>query len=280
MITDIQGLEYGGKYHRYFWDKSVNPLATITSGLADCTCFVLGDVAHDNLPQPVNPVRNANLWHTCVTNGWSFIPFSKEKVELGDILEWTNGCHVARVSKIIDDTIYISGSFYTGIHGKSMWNGKWDTRDGLNTLQELSDFMIANYPTRFFHYWSLENENRWVGYEPAYILKPPVSVKPVPQDTTKDQIEVLTNEQNIRNANDQIIGVAKAGFYNVIKISHSSYNIYDWYEVEPDRFIAGVKGRVVYYPGVDPDSEEVKKLKARIAELEGILREIHALSEV
>ena len=280
MITDINGLEYGGKYHRYFWDKSVNPLATVESGLADCTCFVLGDCAYDKLPQPVSPVKNANLWHTCTTNGWYVVPFSEDNVEVGDIVEWAEGCHVARVTKIVDGTIFISGSFYTGIHGRAMWNGQFDTRDGINSLQELSDFMITNYPTRFFHYWSLENENRWVGYSPTYILKQPSSVNPVPQNTKVDQIEVLTNEQNIRNNDDQIVGVAKAGFYNVLRIAHSSYNNYDWYEVEPNRFIAGVQGRVIYHPGTDPESEEVKKLKARIAELEGILKEINKLSEV
>ena len=279
MITDIKGLEYGGKYHKYFWDPSVNPEATIRDGLADCTCFVLGDVAYDGLPRPVSPIPNANKWHTCVTNGWSVIQFDKDKVELGDIIEWENGCHVARVTKIQDGTIFISGSFYTGMHGKAWWNGSFDTRT-FTSLQEMSDWMIQNYPVRFFHYWSLENENSWVGYSPSYILKKPQSITPVKRDTSKDQIKVLTNEQNIRTANNEIVGIAAKGYYNVIRIVHSTKNNYDWYEVEPDRYIAGVEGRVVYYPADNSNDEEIRRLQARIAELEKILKQINTLSNI
>lgn len=280
MITNIKGLEYGGKYHKWFWDPSINPEATIKEGLADCTCFVLGDVAHDGLPQPVKPIKNANLWHTVVTNGWSVLPFKKENVALGDIIEWTNGCHVARVTDIDDDgTIYISGSFYTGMHGKAYWNGGFDIRT-FTSLKEMSDWMVENYPVRFFHHWSLENENSWVGYAPTYILKMPQTVQPVKRDTSKNQIRVLTNEQNIRTASNQVVGVASKGYYNVIRIVHSTKNDYDWYEVDPDRYIAGMAGRVIYYPKADAENDEIKRLRARVDELEKILKQINSLSNI
>ena len=297
MITDIKGLEYGGKWHKYFWDPSVNPEATVRDGLADCTCFVLGDVAAEGLPRPVSPIPNASDWHTCLTNGWHAIPYKASDVEVGDIIEWTNGCHVVRVSKIEGGKIYISGSFYTGIHGKAYYNGKFDVRTGINTLQQLSDYMIKNYPVRFFHYWTVEDENRWVGYSPKYILKKPVNVKPVSRDTSVDQVEVLiAGEQNIRNNNNTVVGVAEKGWYNSYGSKDS--NGYTWYRIGDDRWIAGMKNRVVFYPAtIKEDAQdtdltrelkaEISSLKTNISELkekltglEGKLKDINKISSI
>lgn len=273
MITDIKGLEYGGRYHKFFWDVNINPLATIQNALANCTCFVIGDIQKDGLPVPVSNFVNASNWHKYVTNGWRVVDYDKSKVELGDIIEWTDGCHVARVTNITDD-IYISGSFYTGEHGKSMYQGKFDTRDSFKSLQELSDFMITNYPVRFFHYWSLENECNWVGYQPRYIIKQPKTINPVQRDTTVNQIEVLTDEQFIRNRNNIILGVAKKGYYNVLSIVHSTKNEYDWYEVDDDMYIAGVDGRVKYLPLT---SNEIERLRKQVDDMRRDYQEIYKI---
>lgn len=276
MITNIKGLEYGGKYHKYFWEIMNNPLATINNCLANCTCFVIGDVLTDGLPIPVNPVRNANQWHLYLTNGWTLLDYDEDNIRLGDIIEWTNGCHVARVTEFVDGTPYISGSFYTGIHGKAMYGGQFDTRDGLNSLQEVSDFMIENYPVRFFHHWSLDNENMWVGYKPRYVLRMPQTVDPVKRDESVNQIEVLTNEQNIRNSLNQIVGVAKKGYYNVLRITHSTKNDRDWYEVEKDRYICDIENRVIYLP---TDLPEIEKLREENTKLKHDMQEIYKIIE-
>lgn len=277
MITSIKGLEYGGKYNKFFWDINNNPLASIKNCLPNCTCFVIGDILSDGLPMPVNPVRNANQWHLYLTNGWTLHNFDIKNVQVGDILEWTNGCHVARVSHIEDNgTIFVSGSFYTGIHGKAMYEGEFDTRDGLNSLKEVSDFMITNYPTRFFHFWTLENENSWVGSSPRYILRQPQNIiYPVERNTNVNQIEVLTNEQRIRNSNNEIMGIAKKGFYNVLDIKHSTKNEYEWYEIAEDRYIAGVEGRVVY---LEADND-LKALLKENAELKADIKKIYKIIE-
>lgn len=277
MITSIKGLEYGGKYHKYFWDAQINPLATIDNCLANCTCFVIGDVLADNKPLPVYKITNANTWHLYLTNGWTLHDFDIKNVQVGDILEWTNGCHVARVNKIENGQIYISGSFYTGTHGKAMFEGGFDTRDGLNSLKEVSDFMVANFPTRFFHCWELENENVWVGSTPRYIIKMPknVDVEPVSRNTGVNQIEVLSNEQYIRTNDNVIVGVAQKGYYNVSNIKYSTKNEYPWYEVADDRYIAGVEGRVVY---LEADND-LKALLKENAELKADIKKIYKIIE-
>lgn len=276
MITSIKGLEYGGKYNKFFWDIKYNSNATIQNCLPNCTTFVIGDILNDGLPIPVNPIRNANQWHLYLTNGWTKLDYNIDNVQVGDILEWTNGCHVARVSHIENGIVFVSGSFYTGIHGKAMWDKKFDTRDGLNSLQEVSDFMIQNYPVRFFHYWTLVNENVWVGSEPTYILRQPQIVEPVARDESRNQIEVLTNEQNIRNSQNQIVGVAQKGYYNVLRITHSSKNDKDWYEVEDDKYICGVEGRVEYLP---THFDEYQRLKEENAQLRKDMQEIYKIIE-
>ena len=276
MITTLKGLEYGGKYHKYFWDANVNPLATIPNCLANCTAFVIGDVLADGLPLPVSNIGNANEWHLHLTNGWTLQDFVYGNVKVGDILEWTTGCHVARVTKIVNGQIYISGSFYTGIHGKATWEDSFDTRVGLNSLKEVSDFMITNYPTRFFHHWELENENVWVGASPRYIIRKSGSnIDPVERDESVDQIEVLTNQQYIRTNDNVIVGVAQKGFYNVLDIKHSTKNNYEWYEVADDRYIAGVEGRVIYLKA----ENELDALRKENAQLKADMRKIYKILE-
>lgn len=264
MIKSVEELAYGGKYHKYFWDPTVNPKATVTSGLADCDCFVLGEIASEGLPQPVSSPKDADTWHLKVTNGWYAKPYNAKDVEVGDVIQWVKGCHVARVCKIQNGVVYINGSFYTGIHGKAYYNGKFDTRTGIKSLKELWDFMYSKYPSRVFHSWSLDTESKYVGYKPDYIIKKP-AVIPVERNKEVNQIQVLTNEQNVRNKNNQIIGVSRKGYYNVLSTKKDS--AYTWYEVETNKWIAGVTGRVIYYPG-QKNAEEIKKLQQEIAALE------------
>lgn len=277
MIKSINGLEYGGKYHQYFWDESINLGATIDLALPDCTTFVLGDVLVDRGKSPVSVLRNAGAWHNYLANGWIAIPYEESKLKLGDIVEWSAHNHVARVSEIKKGEAFVSRSYYTGIHGKAYYNGSYDTRN-FSSLRDLSDFMISNYPYRFFHFVNLDVENDSVGGKPNYILVMPLSS--VNKDTSKNQIQVLTNEQYVRDENDEIISGCEKGYYNVL--STKQLRGYTWYEVEKDKFIAGVNGRVIYLP-----KESKKQLEQEIADLTALLKDyekrlnkINSLSEV
>jgi len=269
MRTTAKGLEYP---NQFYWKYLVNPNATITNGLANCTTFAYGCIKEDGHLPPVSTIVNASNWHTVLANGWMCIPFDKSKAEIGDIVQWVEHCHVA----VVSDSDAISGSFYTGMHGKAYYQGKFDTRS-FSSLEEMSHWMIQNYPTRFFHHWSIEAECRWVGGEPEHLLKHPLYS--VERDESKDQIEVLTFQQNVRNNSNNILCKAEKGFFTVL--SHRIENGYLWYEVEPDKYIAQVDGRVVFYEKKDDDIAKLKKenkeLKAKVKVLED---KLDAISEM
>lgn len=269
MITNIKDCIYNNKY---YW-SNLNPNADISNCLPNCTTLSYGAILQDGHLPPVSRIPNAESWHTVLTNGWSYIDYDFDKLELGDIVEWTHKNHVAVVSKITKDKTIISGSFYTGEDGTSK-----SGRKSFKSLEQVSNFMLTNYEKRYFHCWDLDEECRWVGGLPKYILKHPLySVK---RSTSKDQIEVLTYEQNVRDDDNNILKKAEKGFFNVI--STKEKNGYIWYEVEENKYIAGVEGRVVFYPSEDDENliEENKRLKKENEELKIRLSEINKLSEV
>ena len=268
MRVTAKGLEYPNPF---YWDIARNPYASILNGLADCTCYCYGAVIEDGHRPVVSRVCNANNYHNYLINAWSFIPYEESKLEAGDIIEWSTKCHVA----VYVGDGNIAGSFYTGMHGRSYYNGKFDTRS-FKTLQEMSDWMVANYPTRLFHCWSITEESRWCGGKPDYILKHPLYS--VDENRSVDQIHVLTNDMNVRNNDNEVLKRAEAGYYNVL--GWKDANGYRWYEVEPNKFIAGYEGRVVYVPKVDDIDERLHFLETENAELKRILKEINRLSEV
>ena len=252
MAYNLNDLKYGGKYHAFFWGD-LNPNATIPNGLANCTTFTYGDCMRDGW-QPVSRITNANTWHT-VANG-EVIPYDRNLVKKGDVIEWVNGCHVAKVDDIIDGEIYLNCSWYTGEHGVAIWNGSYDTRH-FSSEQEMSDFFIENYPTRYYHYWAIEQESRGVGAEPTYIIRRLPMLEPDGENKSIDQIDVLTNEQNVRTApNGEIVMTARGGFYNV----YGTFNDgrYTWYQIKENLYIAGVNGRVEFIESED-DIEKLKK---------------------
>lgn len=149
-----QGLEYNGRSHQYFWDRSYNANATQQNCLANCTTYAYGRILEAGQAPPVSVIRNANLWHLNLTNGWTAIPFNIANVSPGDLLEWSSN-HVAVVEWVENGVAYYSQSSFTN-------------RDTSMSLQQISDYMIAYYPNRF---WSMNNTNNW---RPTYILKNPV----------------------------------------------------------------------------------------------------------
>lgn len=170
--TTSLGLEYNGSAHKYYWDIDNNIEATITAGLADCTTYVRGRAMEIGLPCPMNQKGDASTWHNKLINNWKYFKYSKNDVQPGDIIEWSNGNnHVAFVEDVKDNKIYVSASWYTGENGKSYIDGKYDKRTSIKSLQELSDLMIKKWPYRFFHYCTIEEENKGVGGEPTYIIR-------------------------------------------------------------------------------------------------------------
>lgn len=270
----IQSIRYGGEYSAFFWSE-LNPNATIENGLANCTTFVYGDCLIDGF-KPVSIIKSASDWHT-VFNG-EILSYKPENVRVGDIIEWKRKCHVARVFKIENGKIYVRGSFYTGMHGKSIYEGEYDTRN-FSSLKEMSDWFVNNYPYRFYHEADIEKESLWVGGTPDYILRCP-TILPDGEDKSKNQIQVLTNEQNVRKEpylNAQVVGKAQSGFYNVLSAVNNDG--YDWYEIGENKFIAGVNGRVVYIDKSLDYETLYKQVETENKELRSRLKKIGVLAD-
>ena len=263
MRDSAKGLEYPNKY---YWDINLTPYAVVKTCLADCTCYVYGAIIEEG-HRPLTKFKqcDANTIEQSLINGWSRISYDRNRLEEGDAIQWVEHCHVA----VYTGNGEISGSFFTGMHGRAWYDGHFDTRT-FRTLQECNDWMWKNYPERMFHHWSIEKECSWVGGQPEYILKHPLySVKENPY---VNQIHVLTNDMNVRNNSNEILKVAESGYYNVLGWKDS--NGYRWYEVEPNKYIAGYEGRVVYIPA----NVDIGSLKKEIEELKEKLKQINRIS--
>lgn len=262
---NVEDFAYNGKYHDYCWNYSYNPNATIENGLANCTTLAIAFSYIHHLPYPVSRIVSASRWNRVLTNGWKEADYGATEIKVGDIIQWIDNVHVATVIDIKEGEPYLACSWYTGENGVSMIDGKYDSRDAFNSLEQLSNFMVENYPYRFYHEATLYEESQRVGGLPQKVLIAPDVVEPVKRDYTRDQIEVFTNEQNVRNDAGEIVGVARKGYYNVFHVKQK--DDYDWYEVEDNKFIAGVKGRVVFLPAEDDLRKENEELKETIEQI-------------
>ena len=274
MKYSLNDLSYSGKYSRYFWDKNYNPNADITNGLANCTTFVFGDcIRESEYLRPVSVIKSASVWDKYLINGWECRDFDKTQLKVGDILQWVNKCHVARVADIINGTVFVSASWYTGEHGKSIYNGKYDTRNSIHSLEELSDFMIRNYPTRFYHYWTLEEEMQGVGGTPEHYFSMPTTISPVPRDTEVNQIEATDNTLRVRlapNLDGEFYCFIRKGYYNVLSVVKATAEdkakvegLECWYEIASGKYCANITTK--YLPATSDDTvEELKELVTRL----------------
>lgn len=274
----IEDFAYKGKYHDYCWNPYYNPNATIENALANCTTLAIAFSFIHHLPYPVSRIVSASNWNKVLVNGWKAVPYGSCEIKVGDIIQWVDNVHVATVIDIKEGEPYLGCSWYTGEHGVSVYDGKYDTRDQFYSLEQLSDFMVSNYPYRFYHEASLYEESQRVGSLPQYVLVAPVGVEPVAEDKTRNQIHVISDgTQNIRDNDNNIVGIAKEGFYNVYKIKEA--NGYTWYEVADNRYIAGIAGRVVFIPA-ESDIEELKKEIERLkAENEKYLKKLKLIHD-
>lgn len=265
IVKTIDEVKYNAPY---WWNPSINQEATIKNCLPNCTCFVYGALKQSGIPVCVNHIGNANEWHRLLVNGWVAVPYKEHKnnIKEGDVIEWEKGNHVAVVSSIENGEPWISGSFYTGENGKSYYDGSYDTREAFTSIKQVNDFMIANYPYRYFHHVSLEEESKWCGGEPDYVLVSPMSITPVAKDTTKNQIYVGVTGLRVRtepSTNGQMRGVASIGYYNIDEVvKGGAFEDGDtWFKIG-DLYVASVNG-VKYYPKDEtiPIDEMMKLMK-------------------
>jgi hypothetical protein len=274
MKYSINDLAYGGKYHDQCWNPQFNKEATIPNALANCTAAVIAFCLIEKNPLPVSVISDASGWHNFLTNGWRCIDFDVNKVKVGDIIQWVDKCHVCQVADIVDGTIYVNGSFYTGEHGVAYYNGKYDTRNRFKSLQELSDFMLENYPTRFYHHWTLEKEAQMTGGKPEHILVCPVTVSPVERNTNVNQIQTMNEGLRIRTApslSSEIVGHVQLGYYNVLSRKDATVEDKDevsgltcWYKLAENRWCGNVTTN--YLPATD-DSDIIRQIEEAFSTL-------------
>lgn len=281
MRTSAEGMWHGGKDDKYYWDRNINPNATISNCLANCTTAVYGMVKELGHPAIVSTIVGAGSWHNYLTNGWMYKDYAKSKARVGDVVQWVKHVHVAMITDIKDKEPYVSGSFYTGEHGKAYYNNKFDTRSKFKSLKEVSDFMVQNYPTRFFHFQTITKENNAVGGTPEHLLVHPAWA--IEENKAVNQIQTTTFEQNVRkdrSTSSEIVCCAEKGFHNVLDSYEDSK--YTWYRIE-DGWIAGVEGRVVYHKAQNTNEELLKEneilkelnkvLTEKLTKIENILKE-------
>lgn len=259
MKYSISELSYNGKYHNECWNPQYNKEATIPNALANCTAGVIAFCLIEKNPTPVSAISDASNWHNYLINGWRCIDFDEKKVKVGDIIQWVDKCHVCKVADIKDGTIYINGSFYTGEHGVAYYQGKYDTRNRFKTLEELSDFMTSNYPTRFYHYWTLDKESQMVGGQPEHILVLPETVSPVERNTNVNQIQTTDEGLRIRtepSLDGEIVGHVELGYYNVLQTKEADG--YTWYEIDKNRWCADIS--TIYLPSKSDPIKEIERI--------------------
>lgn len=275
----IDGLSYDAG-NKFYWDKNVNPGATVKLGLPDCTTAAYGLVLEGGLPAPVSKsYGEAGEWHLYLINGWIAAPYNEYKgnIKVGDIIEWSKGNHVAVVSSL-SGGIKVSASFYTGIHGKAYYGNDYDTREGINSLKELNDFFYNKYQYRFFHFVDVNEESKWCGHEPDYVLIAPLTIVPVPKDPTKNQVYVGISGLRIRkeaSTESLVEGIASVGYYNAEKVTGSFWEDRGntgntWYKIG-EHYIAAIEG-VQYYPtgGTDPVQQIDALVKQLVSQIDAL----------
>lgn len=85
--------------------------------------------------------------------------------------------------------------------------------------------------------------------------------KPVETNDKVNQVEVVCGDTTLRcrtghSTNDEIIGFIKEGYYNIVSTYEDGE--YNWFEVEKDKWIAGVEGCIIYHPLKEPKIDDSK----------------------
>lgn len=120
-------------------------------------------------------------------------------------------------------------------------NGKWCWTYEKSLLPNEAFYLDKDYT-------NVKNANKYSFKEvPKEIVKVGT---PVERDTSKNQIQVIVTELNVRNkptTSGTKLGYANIGFYNILNTSIA--NGYTWYEIEKDKWIASKEiAWTLYFP--------------------------------
>lgn len=199
--TQRSHFEYGaGSWSQYYWDHNNNPGATFQLCLANCTTFAYGRPLENGWSAPVTQFRNANNWHNYVNtaDGWVLLSYSSGMQLLaGDIVEW-QAQHVAVVEE--DGTNpHVGASWYTDDNGHA-YGSRTAAVIGGSTMQDVSNWCVANYPNRFYHYvlLSQENANAGGGAAPKYVLRYQGTQPDPPVPPTADITEIVLSGKIVK----------------------------------------------------------------------------------
>lgn len=187
--TTKSGIDYYGNHMQYWWNPSINPNATPSLCLANCTTYAYGRILEAGSPAPVSTILDASRWHLVVDNGWIAIPYGQATAQVGDIIEWTTGNDVAVVEKIVDGVPWLSGSFFTDDHGTAHNNRTFTEMPA--DMAGISEWMQRYYDWRFFHYHEISWYNSAVGSTPAYVLRNPDPEPTPPEPPIEDNSLII-----------------------------------------------------------------------------------------
>lgn len=176
--TSVTGIRYGQAQDQWYWDYTYNPgayydpsLQTYDLALPNCTTYAYGRVQEMGAPAPISGWHNASAWNSHLTNGWTAVPYSLANLEVGDIVQWTSGNHVAVVEAISGSTVYVSQSYYCDDNGYATANTRSYTIWG-STKASVDAYGYGHWPDRYFNYGLVTSAG--LG-DPQYILKNPKS---------------------------------------------------------------------------------------------------------
>lgn len=255
--TNAVGLEYSP--NSVYWtivQKLFSGKYVVEYSMPNCTIFCIAEQLENGRPMPVLRDLNANQWHTVVNTaeGWTAFPYKNGMTLLaGDIVEW--GCN--HVATIEDDGVnpLVSASWWTNYDGTS--KGARYNNPICKNQQEVSNYFIKNYPYRFYHSTTFEDECKRGGgnAKPTYVFRY-IAPQPVEKDITKNQIYSNVKGLNIRkepNTTSTIIGTLPNGYFDVQEVIKKSD--YTWFNLG-DCYVAQVNG-VEYYEAKKETYEEL-----------------------
>lgn len=166
---------YGSAGNTYYWTNSNIYIQAnaLSNCMANCTTLAYGRVIENGNRVPIGGTYDGGNWHNGLINSWTSQGWSSyySSVKAGDLIEWSGHILVVEYVDYASSDgrgIYCSSSLYTGDNG-SAYAEPGNPASGFSprtnavmgsTLQSRSNWMINNYPTRFYQYDSLYNINQ------------------------------------------------------------------------------------------------------------------------
>ena len=125
-------------------------------------------------------------------------------------------------------------------------------------------YFLKNYSYRYFHFVPIEEESKWCGGEPDYVLVSPSSIIPGKKDSTFNQVYVGVTGLRVRtlpSLSGNVQGTAQNGYYNYTDTVQADG--YIWYKIG-EHYIAGVDGVINYPKESIVPLEEMKALMEKM----------------